>query len=150
MPSTLQPLLLFASLATAAAFPDGLWTGASYDGIEAAEEAVALHQVEVLKQFANSVEDVNAPSPVNTYGRSKLSAEVHIEENYVAGRHVSLRSSRLQGRGISKWTASTPRSHGGCGTRASSLRRNFSTLISSARRREFQARMQNWISSLSS
>ena len=58
MPSTLQPLLLFASLATAAAFPDGLWTGASYDGIEAAEEAVALHQVEVLKQFANSVEEV--------------------------------------------------------------------------------------------
>ena len=40
--------MLFASLATAAAFPDGLWTGASYDGIEAAEEAVALHQVEVL------------------------------------------------------------------------------------------------------
>ena len=45
----------------------------------------------------NSVEDVNAPSPVNTYGRSKLNAELHIAENYVAGRHVSLRSSIITG-----------------------------------------------------
>ena len=48
-------------------------------------------------ESGNSVEDVNAPSPVNTYGRSKLSAEVHIEENYAAGRHVSLRSSIITG-----------------------------------------------------